>query len=223
MPDFEHLPRAPITEAVLAVQVRARANLAASVFKELAAELQPEFPVVENQSSVDGYRFWSADRLDLAQFRVDGFALNRLKPYMGWDRWFPTFRRLWALYSRVAAPLSALRVSARCINQVPVMPNESLEHYLTAPPHVPDGLPNTLVGFLTRVDVTDAGDPSRSVSMVQGLQVGAAGPQILLDVDAYSAGDFPVDAVIGAFDALHELRNRAFFNSFTREARAQFR
>src|SRR5262249_12421587 len=106
----EHLPSAPIIEAVLDVHVRSRPDLEAVHFKTAHAKLATQYPNIRERQTftlqirsgiesetaqqnlgVDGYFFSSTDGRDVVQFRIDGFALNRLKPYERWDVWFPRF------------------------------------------------------------------------------------------------------------------------------------
>jgi uncharacterized protein (TIGR04255 family) len=248
---FENLPRAPITEAILDVRVRARSDVDVHEFRALSERIGNHFPKIgerrqfttsfrlgpggggseatdapENRDlGVDGFFFSSADGLDVAQFRVDGFSLNRLRPYTGWAQWFPVFDRLWNLYREAAKPLSVVRLGARCINQFPVSREGVLEDYLTTPPRVPDGLPNKFTDFLTRVSTQTDGDPPLSLNLVQASQLAPDGRsvQILLDVDAFVNGEFDADATARMFEPLHELRNRAFFNSLTPQTIANFR
>jgi uncharacterized protein (TIGR04255 family) len=261
---YEHLPHAPITEAILDVRVRSRPNLSAAEFRELTPQLKPELPVVGEMRHVtasfqfgpgaipgssgttpasrslapwptaanlrqghglDGLLFKSQDGKDVAQFRVDGFSLNRLAPYQDWDHWFPRFKRLWAAYVQVARPVAAVRIAARCINQFPVQPGTRLEDYLTAPPATPAGLPQNLRAFQFRTLVTDDAMPGLSLGMVQALHLGPDGRtlQLVLDIDAFSVGEFSLDNVLNGFEPLHELRNRAFFRSLTPATIARFR
>jgi uncharacterized protein (TIGR04255 family) len=244
MPGFEHLPKAPITEALLEIQVRSR-DVDPGIFKALAKELAPEFPRVtertqiqatwqfnegavassDQQARTEGYVFWSADGLDVAQFRVDGFTLNRLKSYQSWEEWFPRFIRLWTLYTRVVAPSTVSRVAARCINHIPISGGESLGSYLTRPPQVPPGVPETVKGFLSRVELSGGGDPELVVNLVQGIVPGTGDNPLLLllDVEAMVTGTIEPTSVLKWFDSLHEVRNKAFFQSLTPETVAKFR
>lgn len=46
----------------------------------------------------------AADELTIAQFRPDGFTVNRLRPYTGWSAILPEVLELWDIYVRVAKP-----------------------------------------------------------------------------------------------------------------------
>ena len=236
---FPHLSRAPITEAIIDVRVRAREDLRTSELSAAHSEVQSWLPALEERRAfqarvelrgtrghastsdlgVDGYLFWSADRLDLAQFRVDGLSLNRLKPYQSWESWFPRFTDLWDLYVRTARPESVTRIGVRCLNHIVLpQPPFDLNTYLTAPAQYPSELGENVDSFVTNVALWDESDPNLKLTLTQSLQATEAAPaQLILDVDAYSTGDFHPREILGMFGKLHHLRNRAFFRSITSE------
>ena len=109
MANRRSLARAPIAEAV--VDFRARAHRPIDEAKaRLAPELQARYPNVDEMRTFEaalafrpgtppvprgedkglhGYVFKSEDGKDLAQFREDGFTVNRLSPYTGGDALAP--------------------------------------------------------------------------------------------------------------------------------------
>ena len=60
----------------------------------------------------------SQDDLTVAQFRADGFTMNRLKPYTGWAMLLPQVLDLWDAYVTVAQPAHVARVALRYINRL---------------------------------------------------------------------------------------------------------
>jgi uncharacterized protein (TIGR04255 family) len=242
----EHLRHAPITEAVLDVRVRAHSEINTSSFDALVTTLKGEYPLAQQRrrffTSIelgpsqnraaesrelgpDGYLLRSSDGLDAVQLQIDGFTLNRLKPYQTWSVWFPRFKKLWALYLDAANPSSVVRVGVRCINHFPVEQGMRLERYLAEPPRLPSELGSSLNGFLLRLEAAQENAPEQKLDMVVGLQVGPDGrsTQLLLDIEAFSVGDFEPSEVVELIDALHDLRDQAFFASVTEEALNQFR
>src|SRR5207245_9457103 len=116
--------KAPITEALIDFRVKARPDFKPSEFAPLAELLKPRFPKAEEQrigqisiklsprgASQDveylgpqGYFFRSPNEKLIAQFRVEGFTLNQLKPYTSWDELYPIAMELWHHYGRTARP-----------------------------------------------------------------------------------------------------------------------
>src|SRR3990172_489327 len=127
--DYPHLSSAPITEAIFDIRVKAHPDFQVSDFTNLKADLQDVFPKVEERRGgqvtfrfeppgsetpqppdiqdlgLQGFFFKSEDEKLIAQFRVDGFTLNKLKPYSSWDELEPLVRNLWAKYISIARPV----------------------------------------------------------------------------------------------------------------------
>ncbi len=238
--NFKHLSRPPIAEATLDVQVDRRSDLKLSDFDDLKAELRAEFPRVDERRrfqtrfgispdvagqtvpedlGADGYVFRSVDGKDVAQFRLDGFTLNRLAPYPGWSTRFPQFTRLWRMYAHRTRPARVVRIGTRCINVVPIRADAQIDDYLNAPPPVPRGLAATPKTFVSRLELVADAAADRRVDVVQMLQPAASGGdlQLLFDIDAYVVGDFLATEVPDLFEPLHELRNQTFFSTLTKK------
>ena len=241
----ELLPHAPITEAILDVRVSARRDFQVQDFLALAGPLKDHFPQCEERRGfqftseievgghgearttdlgIQGYFFKSADGLDVAQFRIDGFTLNRLRPYRSWDVWFPLFVRTWERYVAVARPDRATRIAARCINHVPLPTHGVPAEYLSNPPRVPADLPDMMASFVTSVALWHSDDPALGVNLTQALERVEPGNQrLVIDVDAFRTGDFGTNDLVERFEELHQLRDQAFFESITNAAKDLFR
>jgi len=245
MASQELLPHAPINEAILDVRVSARRDLKVEDFLEHSGPLKDHFPErLERRGfqfsseievgrsgearttdlGVQGYFFKSADGLDIAQFRIDGFTLNRLRPYQSWDAWFPLFVRTWAHYVEVARPARATRIAARCINHIPLPLRGVLQDYLSNPPKVPPQLPNVMSSFVTSVALWKSDDPALGVNLTQALEPQEGGNQrLVIDVDAFRTGDLGTNELLTHFEELHQLRDHAFFESITDAAKDLFK
>lgn len=173
-----------------------------------------------------GGRFFSADRLQVVQFRSDGFTLNRLRPYTGWDTVFPEAMKLWRLFVDVFEPEAVKRVAVRYINHIPLHRKRvQLDEYLSSPLPVPPGLGDDLTSLLTSVVLQDPTSPSL-VRITQSLEPPHPGPNLVLlfDIEASQQGEWaPMDAGIEtALSQLRALKNRAFFSSLTESTLASF-
>jgi uncharacterized protein (TIGR04255 family) len=123
--EWNVFPNAPITEALLdiRVQVPAEVNLAQiETYYDSVKERYPtkrerhswqggfklnppgSIEVLQSQGGPDGYLFTSTDGKQIVQARLDGFTLNRLKPYDRWETFRDEARQLWQLYVHVANP-----------------------------------------------------------------------------------------------------------------------
>jgi uncharacterized protein (TIGR04255 family) len=237
-----HLQRAPITEAIIDFRVKARKDLDPQAFLSLRAELAGVFPEVEERRGVEttfqlvvsegltpqtrdlglhAVFYKSADAKNVAQFRVDGFTFNRLKPYTSWAQILPLALWLWRRYAETARPELVTRIALRYINHIRLPSTlRSFETYLTAPPRIPRELPQTISGFLSRVVLHDV-QAELAATLTQALEgdLTTTTSTVILDIDAYRVADLqPADRGIDdTLRALHDFKNRIFFSSVTEE------
>lgn len=242
-----YLPNAPITEAIVDIQAKPSETFQVDRFVRLTSELRERYPTVQQrragraelqikddrlsttatEPALVGYFFKSEDQLNVAQFRVDGFTFNRLRPYASWELIFPEAMKLWRLYFRIADPKLVTRIALRYINHLRLpLPIDDFERYLTAPPMVPQGLPQRLSGFLTRVVIHD---PERGLAanVTQALELRVTDPDhvtVIIDIDAYKRSDFEPNApgIERTFQVLHDFKNDIFFKSITEETARLF-
>lgn len=247
MPTPRHLNNAPITEAIIDFRIKARSDLHAEDFAAVKDEVSKRLPKVEEMRGLQatiqvqkeegkplvlqdlglqGYFFKSGDEKVVAQFRIDGFTFNRLRPYTSWEDIFPQAMELWRRYSEVARPLAVTRLAARYINHVPLPAGAgNFDLYLRAAPQVPSELPQYISGFLTRVTVHNPEDDI-AAHVTQALQTISDTQRltVILDIDAYKEADFAPDdpAIERTLNQLRMFKNLVFFNSVTEETLRQF-
>lgn len=234
----QHLARAPIAEALIDIRVLPHEGVAAAAFESLRNRLSDVYPMafpmrslrarfevnqrrVEAPSQIEteiGWRLQTKGRDSVAQFRVDGFTFNKLRPYTTWEEVFSEAYRLWRLYIESAKPLDVTRLAVRYINRLHLPAPAQLREYLEAPPVLPPPIPQTIREFLTRVVVFD---PERSTSAIITQAVEAAldptVTQVLLDIDAFREATItPEDPLMPQmFEQLRRLKNDIFFASIT--------
>jgi uncharacterized protein (TIGR04255 family) len=247
MPATRHLKNAPITEAIIDFRVKTRSDLRAEDLAAVKDRLSNRLPKVEEMRGLQatiqvlkgqgqppvvqdlglqGYLFKSQDEKVITQFRIDGFTLNRLRPYTSWEDIFPQAMDLWRLYLEVAKPLAVTRLAVRYINHVPLPAAvEKFENYLRAAPLVPAELPQGISSFLTRVTIHDP-ETGVSAHVTQASQPSSDTHKlsVILDIDAYKEAQFsPEDAEVErVFLQLRKFKNLIFFNSLTDETLRQF-
>lgn len=246
MPPVRHLPNAPIREAVLDVRVDLPAEFSAAVFRELkervgsaypkmtegtkvAASLQFNAAGAFSSESVDlglhGVLFQAADDKTVAQFRTDGFTLNRLRPYTSWDSLFPEAMRLWALFAAAAPPSSVSKISLRYINEFQVPGTvQALSRYLNPVPAAVPGMLGRARGFLTRIVAEDEARQASIVTYSVIEQAGGRQTQIVFDIDVSCAavGGTTESILAPLFGQLRTAKNAIFFESLSEETLALF-
>lgn len=236
------LSRPPISEAL--VDLRAAVDQPREVFEALAAELASEgftkvevrrsiraefkvrdgklLPPSENLADFEGLRVANADGTLMVQFRPDGFTFNNLKAYIGGDRLISESLRFWSMFVERARPALVNRVAFRYINrlELPIRDGDEFRKYLTAPPELPEGAPQRISEFLSKIVAHDP--PTQSVAIVtQRLTFAESGqPVVLIDVDVSRVNQFSVDPkdLRPILDSLRVIRNQTFFSLLTEEA-----
>ena len=240
MARVRHLENAPITEAVVDFRVSLPGDFRVDRLREARERLARDYPQAEERKGVEthlefaggqpketrtrdlGFQgIWlkTEDQKTVAQFRVDGFTFNRLKPYTRWEQIFPEALRLWNVYVELAQPQSVTRVALRYINHMNLpSPGVKLDDYIVTSPRLPPSVPQILSSFVTRV-VLEYPERKMKANVVQTLEIGVktSAPSLLFDIDVYRSGDLEVSptALKPIFDDLRHYKNEIFFGSLT--------
>jgi uncharacterized protein (TIGR04255 family) len=246
MARVRHLRNAPITEAVIDFRVSPSKDLLPDRLREARELLKGDYPraseprhyqaslhvsakepeKAESTTRELGFRgVWlrTEDQQSIAQFRVDGFTFNRLRPYTRWEEILPEALRLWNIYLRLASPRSITRLALRYINHMSLPgsgPRFELEEYITIAPRLPQLVPDLFSSFTTRILLAY---PERRMHANVALSTEVAlGPparfSLLFDIDAFSGDEMETTSVATIQERLAGLRdykNGIFFGSLT--------
>lgn len=237
------LSRPPIKEALIDVRLAFESSVEVERLKALHADLSDDYPISDEKrafvaqlrveagkvlppSTEDlGFAalvFSNSDKSRIVQVRRDGFTVNRLAGYTTADPLIADALRLFELYRRLVSPNAITRVAMRYINSLvlPYQHGEEVRKYLAAPPEMPDGAPQQVSSFFTRV--TAHSDEADSVIVTQTLDhsVGRLDSPVTMDLDAFFQGELPPteDALSAALSRLRILKNRTFFALLTEQA-----
>ncbi len=243
----EVFPKAPITEALIDIRVQLPGNVSLTDLETLHKGIKAEYPdkktrqmwegtfEVRNEKEplqttdfrVDGYAFITSDGRQVVQYRLDGFTFSRLRPYSKWEEVHPEARRLWDIYRTATKPLLVTRLAVRYINAIEIpLKTFDYDDYFTAAPKIPEGLPQGLQHFFTRLVIPF---PNRgAVAIVIQTPSGKQDPvntAILLDIDVFEEVSLsPEDArIYEIFSVLREIKNEVFFKSVTERTKELFR
>lgn len=247
---FEHLPRAPIVEAVIDIRARAARNLDESSFRsrlepkldgygfldslrEIHGEVKLVGGMPPSQTVRDvgwkGVRFRSSDGKHIAQFNRDGFVFSRLEPYINWGQLYVDSHRLWKIFREMAQPVEIQRVGLRFINRIKLPVGElRFEDYIQPAPVPPSGLDLPFLGFMHNDTLAVPGHPY-ALKVIRTIQpppsAGASGPALILDIDVFTAQAFELDETVLGRRLLEMrwLKNKVFFGSITKKALEMFR
>jgi uncharacterized protein (TIGR04255 family) len=228
---YPHLSKAPIAEAVVELRIAGQ-PASSEAFDGFASALKIGYPkheklqqaaakfqlgesVVRAEVPVSrfGVRLASADDRDVVIGSVRSFVVSRLTPYQSWEALVEKVISAWPLYRTCFAPSKVIRAGVRCINRIGLGEGAvDLDSVFTAGPKIPPDLPQGLGQYSTRVVVPFEGGVGVAIAQVLEPPSG----DVVLDIDAFSELDAdPADdaALWRHLEALHDLRNRAFFAS----------
>jgi uncharacterized protein (TIGR04255 family) len=244
---YSLLPNAPITEALIDIRIKIRGDFDVARLQSLHNSISSQYPdkkarhkweskfelkpgetvATASTETIDGYIFASSDGKQIFQARIDGFTFNRLKPYEKWETFRDEALRLWQIYKELISP-EIIRVALRYINKfdIPLLPisMKDFNDYLTAAPIIPEGLPQGVSSFFTRVVIHDPEiDAAAIITQAFEQIVDPKFLPIILDIDVFRQKE-----VIGEEDAwqtlekLRVLKNKIFFASITEKAKELF-
>jgi len=244
---FEHLPHAPIVEAVIEVRARAEVGWEEGVISKTLKPKLPDYPRVVSQKEFQpevefgpgqapqhdlgwkGLRFQSADERHIAQFNRDGFVFSRLYPYQNWEHLRDESLRLWRIHADLAHPLEVQRMGLRFINRITLPVDEvNFEDYLHPHPQPPRGLDLPFLGYFHHDSLAVPGYPY-VINVVRTSQPPhdprVQGLGLILDIDVVTS--HPLELRQGVLETklaeMRWLKNKAFFGSITPDALKSFR
>jgi uncharacterized protein (TIGR04255 family) len=229
-PPRKHYKNAPISEAVIDIQVHHTDSAGAlPALTVLADQLKPNFPTrlpihqlimeaglaadsstFSNDRSQLGWRLNSKNNDRVLQIKTTGITYSHLPPYSNWDAFSAEATTLWEKYSAAYKPKQVIRRAVRVINRVPLHhDDEKLESYLTFLPQVPDQVPAVLKSVLMRIQVpmTEV-DPQ--ASLILGLYT-SPDHNLMLDIDLFVERPCPPDEeVFKVINILGEAKDVVF-------------
>lgn len=238
MEEYQSLKKAPITGALIDIRVKLRPEIDVKDIDSIHEPIKREYPEKQEQrmsqiqfelkagedlakpvsSKIIGCRFVSPDKKQIFQARLDGFTFSRLYPYINWEQLRNEARRLWLLYKGITRPDCITRVALRYINNLTLpLPMRDFSDFIVAPPIVPEGLPQGVSQFLTRVVINEPSMGANAI-ITQALEpvVGETAP-VILDIDVFKLRPEGIEEE-EAWDTIEKLRqfkNQIFFKSIT--------
>lgn len=243
MPDYNN---PPITEALFEIQIEPDSHLNVEALDRLAQKFSGDFPdkklrrrfesrfefkenlPAETQTvdlGAEGFVCWDTSKTEVAQFRLDGFAYSRLRPYQGWEKAFQKTIQLWKEYKEVANPTLIRRVVVRFINTINVPHSRfELSQYLSLAPQLP--VQNGEIhGFLSRVSFA-LPDTQAKANLIQALAHSTnplVTPLIVdLEVAREVGANLELAGIEEIMNSLRPIKNDLFERCITNASRGLF-
>jgi uncharacterized protein (TIGR04255 family) len=239
MASVRHLRKAPITEAIVDFRIMPSGDFQPDSLLRASALVGPDYPKMHRpqakEARVDfregtaaasvrdlgftGLWLQSQDEKTVAQFRPDGFTLNRLKPYTTWEQISAEALRLWAVYVDLTKPQTVTRLALRYINHLNLPgPVADLAPYIVEAPRLPGTTPGIITTFSSHLALEyPEGQMKANVLRVLETSIETTGPSLLFDIDVYRPGpiDPRGDVLREALLGLRDYKNRIFFEGLT--------
>jgi uncharacterized protein (TIGR04255 family) len=238
-----HHRQAPITEAVLDIQVELAEDVPLEALARIGAAVNDQYPERRDRMKLEGewsvgpemamkskqtqlgYIFVSTDNLQTFQARLDGFTFSRFRPYTDWEQYSSDARKLWEIYRKMVPVKMITRIAVRYINRLDLPPVNGyidFSDYLRTVPEVSRDLPQGLSGYFMQVQI-----PLEEVSGIVIINEGLLEPpspdivSILLDIDLFRTFGVPQEegALWETFDQLRVMKNRIFEACITENTR----
>lgn len=241
MPPKRHYSNAPITEALIDIQVELPAGTTLSALESAFDRIKEKYPTKKKKVSFEGqfsggeeigasakqthtgFAFYSVDGKQIVQARLDGFTFSRLKPYGSWPELRDEAKSLWTIYREMAKPIKMTRIAVRYINQIDVpLPFADFNEYFRTVPEVSPDLPQELSTFFMRLEFPQTdfeGILVLTQTMVPPPQPGVA--SFILDIDVVKA-DSNLTSDVEAWallEIMHERKNEIFEGCITDKTR----
>lgn len=239
---------APITEALLDIQVTLPKDIDLSKLESFQDAIKNRYPMKRERTSwqskikfdpekgpeplpssggVDGFLFHSADGKQIVQARLDGFTFNKLKPYDKWEALRDEAQKLWAHYIEIANPEQVTRVALRYINRIEIpLPLKDLKDYILTVPEIAAGFPQGLRNFFMRLEIPILSiDSLAIVTLTMEPPAETKTLPLIFDIDVIynsTALDPSSSHVWSKLEDLHNLKNDIFFKSITEKTERLF-
>jgi len=248
VPNWERFRKAPITEAVIDIQVRFAEPLTRDQLAEFHAAIRDRYPDRQDRvkwegsfeighgtlqqgvrRAAEGFMFRTGDRTRAIQVRQDGFSFNWLHPYETWEAFRNEARIHWERYCDMFRPVEITRLGLRYINRIEMpLPIKDFREYIKTAPDIADGMPQGVSALFMRLEVPDPGRELIGIiteTMEAPVEDGARLP-LIFDIDIVHRGA-PIEPnnpdMWTFFEQMREYKNEIFFASVTDRAKAMFR
>jgi uncharacterized protein (TIGR04255 family) len=245
LPEYQTLRNAPINEALIDIRIKVKSGFDVNQLQSLHKSIADKYPekkeaktwegkfeikadgpqVSAGGGEISGFHFKSADQKQIFQAKIDGFTFNRLKPYETWETFRTEARRLWQIYREMVSP-EIVRIAVRYINKFNIpLPIKDFDEYLTAAPIVPEGLPQTVSSFFTRVVISNPIIGATAIITQAFEQLVEPGSiPIIIDIDAFRIDPDGIDESEAwlLLEKLRDFKNDIFFLSITEKAKGLF-
>jgi len=175
---------------------------------------------------VDRLQMYREDRTAVVQLSPHLLVVNQLKPYPGWEAFYPVVQRALRLYRDIAKPTALFQIGLRYINRIQIQGVlADLHQYFDFYPHVGAELLQDSSAFLAGVQTSiNNGRDSLRVQLASTVPDVPDTLQILLDIylTLEKSGALSFDQIDGWLNDSHGTVEQAFEGCIREGLRKQF-
>lgn len=234
-----HYGKAPITQALIDIQVQCDPLTDLAVLAapppEIAADYPGMRPVFDGRATISlnpgddpkfetkqiGYsRIGTADHRYVLQARLEGLTVSRIEPYTRWENLRDEFMRIWKWYQATVKPHAVTRLAVRYTNRLDLpLPFSNFNEYLCTRPEIGASLPPTVSGFIMQLQIPMPELPGMAVlneAIIPPVRDDTVA--VLLDIDVAQSDKLSTD-FSDQLELLHEKEYALFEGSITDKTR----
>lgn len=238
--------KAPITEAILDIQVELPTEINLDKLSSFHGFVKSRFPEKQERRilianlqissdksteiqtpKIDGYLFRSSNDNKIVQCRFDGFSFNKLKPYENWELFQSEAIEHWELYCKIVNPIKVKRLALRYINKIEIpLPFSDFKEYVLTIPEIAPHIPQALLNFFMRLVI-----PNPVIESIAIITETMEKPinnvlPLIFDIDVSKNVNYEFQETKkwwSDFEKLRNFKNEIFFRSLTDKARELFK
>ena len=235
MSDYPTLPNTPIREAILDFRFSMESEVTEPALQSLASQIKVDGWLLErretqstkiaiapskplaietSQPSLQAFVVKSEDATRAYQLRPSSCSVSHMQPYVGWDTFQDDAKTLFDAYAAVAKPEAVSRIAARFINVVEIPQDRfDLDDWFNYAPKLPESTKLVFTSFAQELKAVHPGSGLRTNIKLSN-RTSITGHQIILDIDVYATGAFPVEfsKLLNTLEEIRNLKNECFFS-----------
>ncbi|WP_416760134.1 TIGR04255 family protein [Roseateles sp. So40a] len=163
---------------------------------------------------------------DVVQLKARELTFSRLAGYENWESMATPAFECWSGFARSVPMARVDQIAVRYINAIQLpLPIVDFREYLVAPPDIPDGLPQMLRGYMSRVSFGQDDMLANVTQVLEGLTPDGSEASVLLDIEVASPCSMdPLDVggIREIADRLRNFKNEVFFRYLTEKTLGRY-
>ena len=186
-----------------------------SILASIKQDANKSSPLVEAKQELDRVQYPDKAGTSLVSIGHNVMSVHVLRPYPGWESFFPKIEEAYNAYIEASDPAGVVRIGLRYINKIEIPSSDpvDLRDYFNSPPSMPDGISVNMSNFFTRTESTYKDAPIRLIQTFGTSSAPENAYGFLLDIDLVcllSENPLPCDQALEVVDDMRTRERDAF-------------